>query len=88
MGLVEPGEEIALGGPDSSPLRRWSQALHSSVWWEDERQQASVGIGEVQTGCKENLFTFKGSAAVEQGAQRSCSVSSPGDFPRCDWIKP
>jgi len=80
MGLVEPGEEIALGGPDSSPLRRWNQALHSSAWWEDERQQASAGTGEVQTGYKGNLFTFKDSTAAEQVAQRGCAASSPGRF--------
>lgn len=84
MALIEPGEEIALEGPDSSPLRRQGQALHSSVCWDNETQQASAGIEEVQICCNENLFTFKDSTAVEQYAQRPCAVSSPGQFPSCD----
>lgn len=44
-GLVQPGEETALEGPNSSNLmptrrllRRWSRALYSDIYWERKRQ--------------------------------------------------
>ena len=49
LGLVQPGAETSLEGPDSSPparmersARRQCQDLHSTAHWEDKRQGAEV----------------------------------------------
>lgn len=74
---VEPGEETTLEGPGSSPLRRWSQALHNRAWRDNETQQAPAATAGVQIWSAENVLTFKDSStAVEQCAQRAC-VESP-----------
>lgn len=79
MALVEPGEEIALEGPSSNPLRRWSQALHSRVW-DNETQQASAATGEVQICYPENLFTLEDStlwSSVPRELVQSPAPASP-----------
>lgn len=48
VGLAQPEEETASGGPHSSPLvptqkfsRRWSKALYRGVRWKDKRQRVT-----------------------------------------------
>ncbi|KAK4824747.1 hypothetical protein QYF61_018219, partial [Mycteria americana] len=77
LDLVPPGkEEIASGGPNSSPQndpgrssRRWSQALHSAEWWEDDRQWTSVEKGRFGLDIKKHFFPREDSRAVEQVVQ-------------------
>lgn len=88
MALVEPGEEMALEGLDSSPPRRWAQALHNRVWWDNETQQAPAATGEVHICSAENLFTFQAGTAVEQSVRGACAVSSPGQLPGYPGLTP
>ena len=62
MGLVQPGERMALEGPQSSSLYLWgrssgrpSHILHSGAY---ERQQVLTETKHVETASKENLFSL------------------------------
>lgn len=74
-GLVDPRAEMASRGPNSrspAPLgrsvRRWSWALWSRAWWEDEMMGRSWNE-RCKLYTNKNPFPHKGSQALDQVAQ-------------------
>lgn len=56
-----------------------TQALYTSTWLDDEKKWISTEVREIQTG-KEKLLCCEGSSALEQAAQRDCTLSILGSF--------
>lgn len=73
-GALIDAEQMCGKGPVSLGKIQ-SRALHSSAWWEDERQGTQVERREVQLEYKEDLSVLKGSQVWEKVAQRGCTVS-------------
>lgn len=47
-------------------LGRWSQAVHSGAWLEDQRRQPETERRAAQAGCKVNIFLWEDAQAAEQ----------------------
>lgn len=77
QGLVQPGEEMTLGRPDSSlslPMKRLSRRLICGGNTKGDRRELKrdVLIGK---DCEEKLLPCEDGKAVEQVSHRTCEIS-------------